>query len=561
MRLITLKSLLLIAAMLLLHGCADIAPKPFQQSSGHIQKAEPVTEVIPEPAKNPPDLPAPAPAAEPEKYTVVVSEVPVKELLFALARDAKINMDIDPGVEGVATLNAVEQPLPRILDRLARQLNLRYEFSGGHLVIQPDTPFFRTYHIDYLNITRDTSSAITIATQISTTGGGFEGGAGGNAASAGSNNSTTDVKTVSVNHFWETLVSTVTALLRGSSGSLPAVGGEVSATDRVIAIPEAGILTIKATTRQHELIREYLDAVLASANRQVLIQATIIEVDLNDQYKAGIDWSFLNKSAGLSLVSGTLVGAALPAALSLFQLVYNDPGLADEDALKISVNLLDEFGNARVLSSPQVMVMNNQTAVLKVVDNEVFFTIETETTQNQTNTLSTIETAVHTVPVGIVMPITPRINANDSIILNVRPTISRVVDRVPDPNPSLRFAPDGTPLANPIISEIPEIRVREMESVLRMNHGQIAVLGGLMQNSEENNDSTVPGVSRIPIIGNAFKSGSRVYAKTELVIFLRHIIVHNPDIGTDLGLFRDFLDQTTHDQGPDETVMEDDHGK
>ncbi|MGH8120208.1 MAG: type II secretion system protein GspD, partial [Gammaproteobacteria bacterium] len=323
--------------------------------------------------------------------------------------------------------------------------------------------------------------------------------------------------------------------------------GLAQASVAVIPNPETGLLTVKATARQHEQIQRYIDDLLENANRQVLIQATIVEVDLKEEYQAGIDWSYLNKAAGLSLVSATLPGAAVPTALSLFQFLFKTPGRSADDVLKITINLLDEFGEARVLSSPQMMVLNNQTAVLKVVDNEVFFTIEANTTQNQTNSLTSVETAVHTVPVGIVMPITPQISATGSVILNVRPTISRVVNRVEDPNPTLRFAPDGTPLDHPVTSVIPEIRVREMESVLRMQHGQIAVLGGLMQNTDEGNNSSIPGLSTLPLLGEAFRSRSRVYSKTELVVFITPTVVRNPDIHEDLRLYRTFLENTAID--------------
>ena len=532
--------------MLLLCGCMGWQPEPFSQSQGHIASSASTVDNIPELVQQLPVLPRPEPPVELETYSVVVNEVPVKELLFALARDAGINVDIDPAINGVVTLNVVEQTLPQILDRLVRQVSLRYEFVGENLFIQPDVPFFRTYRIDYLNMARDTSSAITIATQIATTGGGYAGGAGNTpgAGGAGGNNSVTDVKSGSMNHFWATVASTIMAML-GDASPVTSTPGNIPASGNVIPVPEAGMLTVKATARQHEQIQKYIDEVLASAHRQVLIQATIVEVDLNEEYQAGIDWSFVNKAAGLTLSSATLPGAVVPTALSLFQLVSNTAGQSSNNALKITVNLLDEFGEARVLSSPQVMVLNNQTAVLKVVDNEVFFTVEAKTTQNQTNSLTSVETDVHTVPVGIVMPVTPQINANGSVILNVRPTISRVVNRVEDPNPTLRFAPDGTPLDHPIPSSIPEIRVREMESVLRMHHGQIAVLGGLMQDSGEGNNSSVPGASVAPLIGEAFRSRSRVYSKTELVIFLMPTIVRNPDIHEDLRMYRTFLEDTS----------------
>ena len=532
--------------MLLLCGCAGWQPPPFRQSPGHITPSASTTDDIPELVKQLPVVPKPEPPAELETYTVVVNEIPVKELLFALARDAGINVDIDPAITGVLTLNVVEQTFPRILDRVARQVSLRYELTGENLFIQPDTPFFRTYRIDYLNMVRDTSSAISIATQIATTGGGYAVGGSGTspaAGSAGGNNSITDVKSGSMNHFWVTLAGNIMAMI-GDAGMATPADRSIPASSNVIPIPEAGLLTVKATARQHAQIQKFIDELLASANRQVLIQATIVEVDLNEEYQAGIDWSYLDKVAGLSIASATLPGAIVPTALSLFQLVYNTTDKSGDDMLKITVNLLDEFGEARVLSSPQLMVLNNQTAVLKVVDNEVFFTIEANTTQNQTNSLTSVESAVHTVPVGIVMPITAQINASGSVILNVRPTISRVVNRVEDPNPTLRFAPDGTPLDHPISSSIPEIRVREMESVLRMHHGQIAVLGGLMQNSAEGNISSIPGASTVPLIGEAFRSRSRVSSKTELVIFLRPTIIRNPDIHEDLRMYRVFLEDT-----------------
>lgn len=538
--------------MLFLYGCAAWQPEPFTPSSGHIVPSASSADEIPELAQSLPRVPRPEPPPTLETFTVVVNEVPVKELLFALARDAAINIDISPALNGVVTLNAVDQTLPQILERVARQISLRYEFAGNNLLIQPDLPFFRTYRVDYLNITRDTSSAITIATQIATTGGGFAaaGDSGATAGNSGGNNSTTDVQSKSANHFWETLIRNITTMLNNDNTGMAADTGTIAGSATVIPIPEAGMLTVKATARQHDQVRQYLDDLMISINRQVLIQATIVEVDLNEEYQAGIDWSFLNQATGLSLVSATLPGAAVPAALSLFQFIYNTPDQTAADVLKITVNLLDEFGQARVLSSPQMMVLNNQTAVLKVVDNEVFFTVEAKTTQNQTNSLTSVATAVHTVPVGIVMPITPQINANGTVILNIRPTISRVVNRVEDPNPTLRFAPDGTPLDHPIISAIPEIRVREMESVLRMHHGQIAVLGGLMQDAEENNIGSVPGATSLPLLGEAFQSRSIVSAKTELVIFLRPIIVHNADVNDDLRQYRRFLEHASSALSP-----------
>ena len=522
-----LKPVLFSLAAFLVFGCAEIEPKPFEASPGHIKSDDKPAGQIPELVQKTPVLPVPQPPVEQEKYTVVVNEVPAKELLFALARDAKINVDIDPRIDGNVTINAVDQTLPQILDRVARQIDMRYEFKGDNLFVQPDEPFFKTYKVDYVNISRDTDSAITIATQIATTGAGFEDTGGG---SGGDNNSTTNVTSISKNRFWETLTANVMALLGNPTATSGSAG--VQSTDTVIPSPEAGFLTVKANSRQHEKIQGLIDSVMESANRQVLIQATIVEVSLSDQYQAGIDWSFLNSAAGISIASATLPVAGPLGTISSLLLTYVDDEVAGEDQLRGTVRLLNEFGDTKVLSSPQLMVLNNQTAILKVVDNVVFFTVEQETNTTQGVVTNTFETTVHTVPVGIVMSVTPQINSNESVMLNVRPTISRVNRFVNDPNPAL--------LVN---NPIPEIQVREMESLLRMNNNQIAVLGGLMQDEARDRTNAIPGVSRLPLLGKAFETKTKEYGKTELVIFLRPVVIRNPSLDGDLDLYKTFLDQ------------------
>lgn len=532
------KIILIVALAMFFAGCAEIEPKPFEPSTGHIQPEEKPAGEIPELVQEaPPVLPAPLPPVEQEKYTVVVNEVPVKELLFALARDAKVNVDIDPRIDGVVTINAVDQTLPQILDRIANQVDLRFEFKGDNLLIQPDEPYLRTYKINYINMSRDTNSSVTIATQISTTGAGFEAGGGGASAGGGggNNNSTTDVKNAAVNHFWESLVKNVQAIIEQDLGQ--GGGAGIPVTTSVIPSPETGILTVRATSHQHEHVQKFIDQALESANRQVMIQATIVEVNLSDQYQAGIDWSFLSHAAGIAIDSFTLPAAPAGTITNLvFDYLDNEP--SDADQISLTVRLLNEFGDVRVLSSPQLMVLNSQTAILKVVENNVFFTIDTETNTTQGVVTNSFESIIHTVPVGVVMGVTPQINDNDSIILNVRPTISRVGDEVQDPNPALRTVGGGQ-----IANLIPEIQVREMESLLRLNNGQVAVLGGLMQDETRNGVNNIPGFSDLPLVGKGFETKTKEYFKTELVIFLRPIIVRNPSLDGDLQLYKTFLER------------------
>ncbi|NOG60452.1 MAG: type II and III secretion system protein [Proteobacteria bacterium] len=521
-----IKNIILFAVIMFIFGCAEIEPKPFESSSGHINVEESPSTIdsdIPELVEQVPVLPEPVPVEPPERYTVVVNEVPVKELLFALARDAKVNVDIHPDIEGVVTINAVEQTLPQILKRISSQVDIRYEQDGNNLVISKDMPFFRTYDIDYVNLSRETSSTSSVSTQISSASGGDT-----ESSSGGGNTSTTDVSTISNHYFWENLVSAVQAILGHEKWN--EYGDKAFITDSVIPNPESGILSVKATASQHEKIQSFIDQVLVSAKRQVLIQITIAEVTLNERYQAGIDWNILSTGAfNIASVTAAGIPAFATAAASSF-VIRNDESDGRNDNIDATITLLDEFGDTKILSSPQIMALNNQTALLKVVENRVYFEVETDTTSTQGVVTTTVDTTAKTVPVGIVMTVTPQIDSSGSITLVVRPTISRFTGNVNDPNPNLA-------LPNPV----PQIAVREMESVLRMTDGQVGVLGGLMTDENKDNDAGLPGAKKLDLFGNLFKTASAEYTKSELVIFIKPTIISSPSIDDDLQQYRKYL--------------------
>lgn len=576
--------------MIAIIGCSMLAAcgtQPVTPSAGHIKDEPRPAGNIPKTVQQAAPLPPPKPAPKPETYSVVVNNVPVQELLFALARDARVNVDIHPGIEGSITLNALDQTLPQLLTRIAKQVDMRYELDGPNLVVMPDAPFLRNYKVDYLNMSRDAASNVSIATQISTTGT----GAGTAGAGTGNNNSTTSVTNKSNNRFWDTLVQNIKDILRetdkvlpeGSSettteqaGSLtttgtgyppPSTGSKSSATSSiaaspnpaaltnagtttvrrttfreaasVIANPENGLLSVRATGRQHEKIREFIDQIMTSAKRQVLIEATVVEVKLSDQYQQGINWQSLrNDSTGFNLTQGRI--GTLPSGVNpgvspgIFTLGYANPNSVIGN-IAATIQLLESFGNVKVLSSPKISVLNNQTALLKVVDNKVYFTIGVTITPGTVNNpqLIVYTTTVHTVPVGFVMSVTPQIDDADTVTLNVRPTISRITGYVNDPSPPLADAG--------VVSQIPEIQTREMESILKVDSGQVAVMGGLMQDSVDNLKDAVPGLSRLPVIGGAFAYRNETSTKSELVIFLRPIVVKEASLDGDYKAYRNFL--------------------
>ena len=548
-----------------LAGCGGLPASKVDRS--HIQTDEiPVADgKIPPPVQIVPVLPRPKASPRAETYSVVVSNVRVQELLFALARDAKLNVDVHPGVTGNVTLNAIDQTLPQLLTRIARQVDMRFEVDGPNLIVMRDTPYLRNYRVDYLNMSRISTSQLGVSSQVATSV--QSGGSGG--VGTLTNNSVSTVNNVSNHRFWDTLVANIRDLLRESdklvpgtqpapaapvpppqqSGQQPPAGGappavtgmpqstaaqqgpaqEFREAASVISNPEAGILSIRATSRQHEKIQEFLDQVMANVKRQVLIEATIAEVQLNNQYQRGIDWSKLRTgSTGFQFQQSS---GATPAGINTNSFIFGYA--AGHQNFTAALKLLESFGDVKVLSSPKISVLNNQSAVLKVVDNLVFFTIKADTTTNQTTSLTTFTSTLNSVPVGFVMTVIPQISDSDTVILNLRPTISRKIGDVADPNPTLAAAG--------VSSLVPVIQTREMDSMLRVQSGQVAVMGGLIQDQISNTEDGIPGVNRVPSLGDLFRQRKDTVAKTELVIFLRPFVIHDASMDGDYHRFRNLL--------------------
>jgi general secretion pathway protein D len=566
---------------------AACGTRPIAQPDAHIQpEASTRAEIIPAPVRSVPLPPAPRAREREIRYSVVVVNQPVRDVLLAMARETKINFDIDPSIEGAVTLNAIDQTLKQILTRMARQVDMRWEEHGETISVVRDTPYLHNYHVDYVNMSRDVSETVGIATQV------ISGSVGGATAQGPSsaNNSTLTITNSSKNRFWETLEKNVKDLLRETDKQLPegssetivqtrgqtqaassqarstttrargAAGttttippGESAQTQQgetteqrltfreaasVIVNPETGVVSVRATSRQHEKVRQFLEQVAGASKRQVMIEATVVEVVLNDNYQAGIDWSALGKNGLGYSITQSFAGPDLPTnplrlATSAFTIHYNNPNAAVGGSIQSTVKLLDSFGKTRVLSSPKLMVLNNQTAVLKVVDNQVYFTVKADTVTNQTTSTTTFTTTQNVVPVGFIMNVTPQISDGDMVTLDVRPTVTRIIGNVADPNPSLAAAN--------ITSLIPVTQTREMESVLKIASGRTAVLGGLMLDSFEGSREGLPIASRIPVVGDFFSNRNDLARKSELVIFIRPLVVREASVDGDLAEYRRYL--------------------
>jgi len=544
----TWKTALSVAALaMVLAGCAQAPAKPSATHLGVEVPPPPVAGPIPPPVQIAPALPKPEPAPPPETYSVVVSNVAAQDLLFALARDARLNIDIHPGITGAVTLNAVDQTLPQLLERISRQVSMRYELNGPNLLILPDAPFLRTYRVDFVSASRNVKMQSQTSTQF-----GAAGAAGGGAQGGSATGSTATVDVASNTQLWDSLVQNVKDILgeasAGGAAAKPAAGagGGSSAPTDVIGNRESGVLFVRASARQHERVQEFLDSVLSNVRRQVLIEATVAEVQLSNEYQRGIDWQRLRTGAtttgrpafgtGQSGLEFNQLSTGTPAAISTTAFVLG--GALVSQNLNIALKLLESFGDVRVLSSPKISVLNNQTALLRVTRDIVYFTI-TPSTQPITiagsgtpTVQATFTTSPNVAAEGFMMSVLPQISEAEAVVLNVRPTIRRRVADATDPNPALSAA---TP------NLIPIFETREFDSMLRVQSGQTAVLGGLMQDSVENVEDTIPGLNRIPFFGKLFAQERKVTRKTELVIFLRATVIRDASVDGDYASFRNLL--------------------
>ena len=555
----------------LLSGCA--LPEAMRVSDQHLTAPPVVPTPAPDFVFKPQLPPPPQPQVKPEVYSISVRELDVQDLLLAVARDAGMNVDIHPDIRGVVTMSVHQLTVPEILARVARQVPLRYEVDGKDISILPNLPYLKSYRVDYPNISRDASSSVTTTISVASTGQGAGGSSAG--GGGGGNGSSSSISSVANNRFWTTLVSNVRDLLRdptapagndsgaaraaapgGATGAAgapaPAEGGGVAAATTpagstreltsVIASPETGLLTVRASQAQHQRVADYLERVMRSARRQVLIEATIVEVDLSNRYQQGINWSLISPDGLGSSISvgprGSTDGLSTGGTVSgLISLTLSRTNVYKGKDLSGLLTLLESFGTLKVLSSPKVSVLNNQSSLLKVVDNKVYFVIDvtpgTPASPGVPGTAAVYRTTINTVPIGFLMSVVPQISDNGEVILNLRPTISRITGYAIDPNPALA--------ASRVINRIPEVQTREMESILRVQSGGVAILGGLMQDYRNNLSDEVPVANRVPLLGNLFKFRDETSKKSELVIFLRPTVVTDANLDGDYKNFRGLL--------------------
>jgi MSHA biogenesis protein MshL len=524
----------------------------------------------------------------------VNQSIPLKDVLFELAQQADYDLELDPRIRGSIIYTVRNKPFDMVVERISEIAGLRHQFEDGILRVELDMPYNKVYKIDYLNIIRTNAGSIRNSISVVT----------GDGADTGSQY---EAVIASEADFWGELNTSIAQLLSTSEPnrmmtefdpiitavqqnpdiapvapqfdgqgnvivqppevslevqSLPTAGDpDFEAEERLDATDEqnpfrptfsisqqAGVINVYASHKTHKAVQDYLRILRRSVTSQVLIEAKILEVTLNDEFATGINWrsmgllsgelqtSFLNNSFG---ILNTLSPDVTPVIQGTNLVTQNSSlalGYLGNDVQAV-VEAISAFGTVKALASPRLTVLNNQSAVLNVATNVVFFEIDIEQTTDEGVTDTNVDSQIRNVPEGVIVNVQPSIDLDSrSISMSLRPTITRITQRVPDP--AVQFLNVAG-----VESLIPEVNVQEIDSVIKMRSGQPIVMGGLLQDRSTVVSEGVPGLMEIPMVGGLFRSNNNLIRKTELVILLKATILDGDDGGisnSDKDLYRRF---------------------
>jgi len=453
--------------------------------------------------------------SEHRALSIQLVDTPVELVLHEVVHQAGLQLQLNQSLKGAVTLSVSNAQLSTVLSQVALQVPIYWRVDNNVLHVWGNDEFSQSYAVNYLNLDRSTYSRVGLATQVGTINATVEGGASG-----ASNSSQTSLENSADHHFWASLETDLNGMVNTSNSD-----GQASFTIN----RDAGMVTLHAKPRLHESFRHYLKLLNDNAQRQVLIEATVVEVALSSNFNAGIDWQLLSDKTNGVNAAQILSGSPNVNSESVSRITAPNGLLSIVQKTGIggitaTLNLLQQFGDVRILSKPRIIALNNQSSVLKVVDNRVYFTVNVERQRSENKDEVITETEIHTVPVGLVMHVTPHIDKSGGVMLNVRPTLSRILGFVDDPNPELAVAD--------VKNSVPEIQVREMESMLRVRSGDVAIIGGLMQEVEKTSDSQLPLISQVPLFGKLFQQNGQSRQQTELLIVLRPTVLLDTSPGS-----------------------------
>jgi MSHA biogenesis protein MshL len=471
------------------------------------------------------------PASEkPQRFDITADNIAAKEFFISLVAGTPYNMVVHPDVKGTISLRLKNVSIQQALSVVRDIYGYEYHRTSYGYEITPPQLENRIFHINYLDIQRTGKSVIQVVSgQVSQVGTISAGGGGSSGGSASASMSTgngpinipagTSIETSSKTEFWKEIEKAITNI----------VGTEEGRTVTVNA--QTGVIVVRAYPRELYRIERFIANLQNSLERQVILEAKVLEVKLDDQFQSGIDWSLFGNPLGNSTnVAG---GDTFPSGMGqiMNNSIPNTPvsGLTGLFAFQVKgrfgvlINLLQTQGNVQVLSSPRISTVNNQKAVIKVGQDEFFVTgVSTSNTIVGTNTLPSQNISLTPFFSGITLDVTPEISGKDTIILHIHPTVSLVKQQQKE----IVLGSTGTQ-SNTFQLPLAFSTIRETDNIVKAKDGQVVVIGGLMQNHMDETLGETPWASKIPFLGALFRRTAQAASKSELVILLRPIIVNN----------------------------------
>ncbi|MFT6432571.1 MAG: MSHA biogenesis protein MshL [Candidatus Azotimanducaceae bacterium] len=450
------------------------------------------------------------------RFDVAAVDVPISIFLMSLVEESPYNMVVHPEVDGFVSLELRQVLIAEVLEILQQTNNLYVELSGSIISVLPNQLQTRIFTLDYVNLQRNGISEMRVST-----GSIMEAGSGGNSNNQNSNNQNSNnanesnggnqgssevvgsrVRTENTSKLWSDLRLAIKSIIGSRDGR------------NVVVMEQAGVIVVRAMSNEIASVASFLAMSERSLQRQVILEAKILEVALSQSFQSGIDWSELGQISG---ADGGLVSTALDGPR-----IQNPDGLGGVFGVGLQLTdftgimeLLETQGVVKVLSSPRIATINNQKAVIKVGTDEFFVTDVTSTTTTGNATTTTPSVTLTPFFSGIALDVTPQISRSGDVILHIHPTVSEVNDQT-------KVVTIGDDTVNlPLALST----IRESDSIVRAKNNQVIVIGGLMKSSGGNQTAGPPGFGGVPGLGFAFSQKRKNSQQSELVILVRPIVL------------------------------------